>query len=81
METHGAVGTKAKDFLTKLSNNTIIMAPSQFCIYALRRLAVALQRADARVQAEGEGNSLLSFRAAGSSSMVEISGAVQLTSA
>ena len=77
METHGAVGTKAKDFLTALSKNT--MAPSQFYIYALRRLAVALQRANARVQAEG--NSLLSFRAAGSSSMVEISGAVQSTSA
>jgi len=75
LETHGAISGETKEFLRLLSKNAA--APAQFYIYALRRLSVALQRANARVQAEG--SSLLSFRGAGSSSMVEIVGALSLS--
>ena len=52
LESLGALGKEAAAFLRDLSKETV--EPHQFYIYALRRIAVALQRGNAQVQRHGQ---------------------------
>ena len=52
VESFGAMGKQAESFLRELSQETA--EPHQFYIYALRRVAIVLQRGNAKVQRQGQ---------------------------